>query len=276
MNTGLKLFKFPWEKGRLPKIFYDDPVVSLPVPKLKPGGRNFVQLGIEVDSTGHITAKTSVSDSVSTDAIFVGIVKNIDNVPLQKSRDTQRNRAIDGWWNMLSFSLVASAVGLKVTVEGRPHNVYECACEILSAAFAVKSPGTLLRRLYPIQAFELWCTEHLHEHWVPVTEYKAWRYVCWLKDTQAPPTKASRFVEALRFTWSMLGVEGSGEAEKSLRVRGISSQLRAGKKPWRPADLLNADEVLQLHALLADVSKPRGDRLFAGHILHLFYRRSRW
>ena len=223
-----------------------------------------------------MSAKASVQQPAAEDAVFVGVVKKLDDVPMQQDRDAQRRKAVECWWNMIAFSLVASAVGLKVSVEARVDNVFECACEILNAVFAVKSPGTLMRRLYSIQAFELWCIDHFHEHWIPVTEYKAWKYVTHLKDSGAAPTKASSFVEALRFSWYLLGVEGAGEAEKSLRIRGISSQMRAGKKPWRPADLLRLEEVLQLHAVLNNQEKPLGDRIFAGHVLHLLYSRSRW
>ena len=53
-------------------------------------------------------------------------------------------------------------------------------------------------------------------------------------------------------------------------------QMRASKKPWRPADLLRVDEVLLLHRVLGDESEPLGDRLMCGHCLHLLYSRSRW
>ena len=39
LNTDFNVFKYPWEKGRLKKFFSNEPVVKLPVPKLKPGGR---------------------------------------------------------------------------------------------------------------------------------------------------------------------------------------------------------------------------------------------
>ena len=43
-------------------------------------------------------------------------------------------------------------------------------------------------------------------------------------------------------------MEGADEAEKSLRVKGVSLQMRAVKTPWRPANLL----VLVLHRVLGD------------------------
>eukprot|EP00435_Cladocopium_sp_Y103_P038505 s526_g10.t1 len=275
-STDLKVFKYPWERGRLKRFFSDEPIVPVRVPSLKPGGRNFVGVTLEVDATGHVTAKASVKPAIADQAVFMSVVKKIDDMPVSDDRTLQRKKALEGWWSLLAFSLVSSSIGLKVTVEATADTVFECALKILDAVFAVKSPGTLMRRLYSIQAFEHWCNDKFNEHWLPVTEYKAWQYVCWLKDTSAAPTKATSFIEALRFSWYLLGVEGSGDAEKSLRVKGLASQQKASKKPWRPADLLRLDEVLQLHAILMDESAALGDRLLCGHFLHLLYGRCRW
>ena len=127
-----------------------------------------------------------------------------------------------------------------------------------------------------MQAYEDWCVEHLNKHWLPVTEFDVWTYVRWLQKTEAPATKAGSLVEALRFSWYLLGVEGANLAESSLRIKGVSSQMRAKKQPWRPADLLTVAEVKALHKMLMDTSQPLGDRALAGHVLHLLYSRSRW
>eukprot|EP00435_Cladocopium_sp_Y103_P065102 s975_g27.t1 len=212
-STDLRVFKYPWERGRLKKFF-----------------SNYFSQG-------------SYSETRAGGRCF-------------------------------RFRL--SVVQLKVSVEATIDTVLECAHGILDAVFSVKSPGTLMRRLYSIQAFEHWCNDQFNDHWLPVTEYRAWKYVSWLKETGAAPTKASSFLEALRFAWYLLGVEGSGEAEKSLRVKGLASQQRSKKKPWRPADLLKQEEVLRLHSVLADDDAALGDRLFSGHLLHMLYGRCRW
>lgn len=89
--------------------------------------------------------------------------------------------------------------------------------------------------------------EALGKHWLPVLEFDVWSYAKWLQATKAPPTKASSLVEALRYAWYLLGCEGCDLAERSLRVKGISSQMRALKRPWRPADLLSVSEIKVLH-----------------------------
>ena len=230
-NTNLQVFKYPWERGRLKKFFSNEPLVSVRTPSLKPGGRNFVGLELQVDASGRVSATTSVEQVQKSGSVFSSIVRKLDDVPVVQDRDAQRKRAIEGWWNLLAFSLVSSTIGLKVSVEATIDTVVQCAHKILDAVFAVKSPGTLMRRLYSIQSFEEWCVEKFNEHWLPVTEFRAWQYVCFLKDSNAAPTKAGSFLEALRFSWYLLGVEGSGECERSLRIKGISSQMRASKKP---------------------------------------------
>ena len=267
----MKVFKFPWERGRLAKIFGDKPLVSVKTPQLKMGPNNCLRMGLSVSESGSLEAKPvfKQEDSASSHAIFLDVVKAIVDKSELEDRDAKRQKALEAWWKLLSHSLVSSSVGLKVTVEATADTVHSCALEILDATFAVKSAGTLFRRLYAIQAYEDWCVEHRSKHWIPVSEYDVWTYV-------APATKAGSLVEALRFSWYLLGVEGSNLAESSLRIKGVSSQMRSHKKPWRRADLLTVTEVKALHKILYDSARPLGDRVLAGHALHLLYNRSRW
>ena len=87
--------------------------------------------------------------------------------------------------------------------------------------------------------------------------------VRWLKAVAAPATKATSFMEACRFRCFVIGVEGSNLVE--------SNQMKALKRPWRPADLLTVQEVLKLHEVLESENRHVVDRLFCGHMLHLLY-----
>ena len=132
------------------------------------------------------------------------VVRSDEEIPVAADKENKRDQALRAWWTILSHSLVSSAVGRKVTVEARVDNLREVALEILDATFAVKSPGTLLRRLFAIQAYEAGCVERLGKHWLPVVEFEVWTYVRWLQSTKALATKASSVVEALRFAWFCL------------------------------------------------------------------------
>ena len=58
LNTNLAVFKYPWEKGRLSAIFGPEPAIKVPIPKLAPGGRNFVQVGLAVGTGGQVSSTT--------------------------------------------------------------------------------------------------------------------------------------------------------------------------------------------------------------------------
>ena len=163
-------------------------------------------------------------------------------------------------------------MGLKVSVEATVDTVSECALKILDAIFAVKSLGSLYRRLYSLQAFEHWCADVHAEHWLPVSEMRVWQYVQWLRERDAAPTKAASFLESLRFAWFLLGVHGADESERSLRVKGIAAHMISTKRPWRPADLFRMDKAIRLHSILEDETAPLEDRAMTGHVLHLLYR----
>ena len=63
--------------------------------------------------------------------------------------------------------LVASKFNSHPTPSYGKHSlesVENVALKILDAIFAVKSPGTLYRRLYSSQAYEQWCIDTFAEH----------------------------------------------------------------------------------------------------------------
>lgn len=141
--------------------------------------------------------------------------------------------------------LTASAIGTKVIVEANDNNVLEVAREILPAVFGLKSPGALPKRLYAIQVFEAWCVDKRNSHWC----------LCRTNWYGSMPSIFKRLQllrrgpEALRFSWYLLGVHGSDEAERSLGVKGMAARLRAAKRPWQPADVLKLEEVRTLRLI---------------------------
>ena len=158
LNTNLSVFKYPWEKGRLASIFGPPPTIKVPVPKLSPGGRNFVQVGLAISAGGQVASTTLLKPKEQTVSAFVQVVRKVEDIEVEDDRARRRQHALDGFWSLLSMSIVSSAVGLKVTVESTMDTVRDCAMKILDATFTVKSPGTLLRRLYSLQSYQQWCS----------------------------------------------------------------------------------------------------------------------
>lgn len=89
--------------------------MKLLVPKLKPGGRNPVQ----ITEGGKVSAQASVRPSAKPHTVFMHVVKTRRILPLMstKTRSAKQLCRASGFWNMLAISLCSSAIGLKVTVE---------------------------------------------------------------------------------------------------------------------------------------------------------------
>lgn len=202
-----------------------------------------------------MTLKIKVSEVAEGCATFTAVVRKVSEVSYADERKQKRARAIRLWWDLLSTVVDASEIGRKAVAEAIMDALDGYAHEVLDACFGLKSPGTLLKRYYSLKSFHDWCIEFKTSAWLPMTETLAWDYVRWLKSASVPPTKATSFMEACRFCWFV--VDGSNLVESSFRIKGASNQMKAAKRPWRPADLLTVQEVLKLHASL---SPTRGTR----------------
>ena len=275
-NTDLGQFKFPWEKGPLASFFSKQSDNLIPLPKLQPGFNNAVSLDLKVTEESRVEPRLSAASSRPMGAIYESVVKQTDSEDFSAQRVQQKQLALSSWWKLLASNISASAFGQKVLEEASRDSVNAYAIEILDATFAVKSPNTLMKRYYALKGYFDFCENVEGCEWAPLTELSAWKYAKYLRDSDASATKIGSFIEAARFAWYMLGLHGANHVEASLRVKGLSAQMRVKKKPWRPAALLTITEVSSLHAGLENESLDVTDRIFCGHMLHLLYSRSRW
>ena len=275
-STNMSVFKFPWEKGPLASVFGKDQLVKSLELNLKPGGRNFVSMHLEVSEGSSMSARVKMKSMAVGTTGFARFVRQGGDLSASDSRERQRAKAVADWWKLLKTDRDANVVGQKVLKEASWLNEDSYAEQILDATFAVKAPGTINKRLYAMQAYAVWCQDVLGKCWQPLEETDAWRYVLHLKDSHAPATKATTFLEGVRFSWHLLGVKGADFTERSLRVRGVAVQQKAQKKPWRPADTLRVEEVRALHVILQSPDADKCDKLMSGHFLHMLYSRSRW
>lgn len=121
--TDLSLFKFPWEKGRLGKIFSPKPAIHVPVPKLQSGGRNVMHVDLTVGDSGQMSVKTVLKPEPVQTAAFLQVVTKVEDIKVMDEKAKRRKLALEGFWNLLSFSICSSSVGLKVTVEATADTV---------------------------------------------------------------------------------------------------------------------------------------------------------
>ena len=274
--TDKRQFLYPWERGPLRQIFGDASLVKKPKLVVQPSPLNTLKIAVGIDSSTKATAFIDKVAAQSSSAIFVGVVHSSVDMDHKAERAKKRIAVVSQWWGLVSQDLTASMIGRKV-VDESCHELYDdYGRELLDACFGLKSPDTLRKRFLSMKAFFDWCATESEQPALPLREAQAWQYIRHLKAVGAPATKATSFMEAVRFCWYIVGMDGGDEIQSSLRAKGLASQLFITKRPWRPADLLTIKEVLQLHAFLESDDRNLIDRVMVGHLLHLLYVRARW
>eukprot|EP00438_Fugacium_kawagutii_P008124 Skav207779 [mRNA] locus=scaffold5169:4757:8879:- [translate_table: standard] len=274
--TDFKQFKYPWERGYMSRLFGKQELPGRNAPSLGLGEVNPFRIQLEVKDGSAPTAAIRVDPPPVSGSITDQVVKKNDSLAFVAEKKEKRLKAVKQWWELIADVYMDTAVGRHINVEATLDNFDEYAVQVLDACFSVKSAATLSKRFYALKAFKDWCRDTEAVEWVPITEYKAWKYVLWLKHCGAAATKSTSFLESCRFAWYVLGLDGADTVELSNRVKGLCAQLHSHKRPWQPASVLTVAEVKKMHRFLSDDSKSLPDRAICGHLLHMLYCRARW
>ena len=272
-SSDVPKFTFPWERGSLKKIFAtdsEDPGVGT---LLSVSGANRFRVQMSVDDEAKVNAELcEAKQRADYKSIYAKVIKTAADIGYHEERQRKRGLAVSNWWKLLSVDLAVTEIGKKVADEADLSQIDEYGQELLDACFGVKSPNTLLKRYCSVNSFAQWCLSEQGFNWVPIDEKLVWLYI---RQSQAPPTKPASFLEAVRFCWFVLGMDGQ-EVMGSFRVKGLSAQLFSQKKEWQPADILTVDEVKKLHAFMECETHHLIDRVIGSHlILHRLYVRAR-
>ena len=116
-STNLQQFKFPWEKGRLGRVFGNNELVSIRSPVLEPTGYNPVSLNLNVSDHVKMTPAIKVREVAKGGAVFSAVVRKIPELNYIDERKQKRARALKLWWDLLSTVPTASEVGRKAMAE---------------------------------------------------------------------------------------------------------------------------------------------------------------
>ena len=94
----MSVFKFPWEKGRLAKIFSDQPLVPVKVPKLQPGPRSLLQMSLQVGQDGSVSAKPIFKSSVDSSdrPTFLDVVKSVADFSEPVDKEAKAHPSFEG------------------------------------------------------------------------------------------------------------------------------------------------------------------------------------
>ena len=253
----------PWEQGYMRALFEEDPN---PVDAMSmPSSWNVVRPEEAVEpSCVQMIAATS------SGAFFTKSIRSIKDSTFLEDRATAASRAATKWHIIIGANYCFSKVGKQIAVDVSNAEL------IIESVIGTKSPSTALGRANAMLSYMRWyCTSFDPEAFLPIDETSVWSYLMHLRQTGAPATKASSFVQALRFSHFFFGIEGCLEAFSSRRVTGSAELMLAGKCVTKQARPLTVQEVRRLHTLASDTENNIVDRVIAAHCLLMIYGRCR-
>ena len=174
-------------------------------------------------------------------------------------------------WNFfLSLDTNASTVGRQIASD--PHD----ADNIVTAVLGTKSPNTSLKRINALLSFHRWACVCDIDQVIPFDEKVCWKYIQYLHDAKISASRATSFVQAVRFSHFVFQVQGALEVSTSRRICGSADiQLASKQEAMNQARPLTVDETKRLHQLASSDELDIIDRCIVSHLLMMLYGRCR-
>eukprot|EP00435_Cladocopium_sp_Y103_P049925 s2541_g15.t1 len=181
-STGIVL---PWETGSFRELLSDDPFPML-VPKVHVSGLIDHGAGDAPEKIAEELA--NVASSSDSRPACASLVSCVDDVNFLQRRQDLRNAAIWKLLHVIRFCLQASSTGRNIMELGPDMAQSSEAFDEVSAVVGVKSPATLIKRANSLLSFLRWVARFGNPDSNPCVEPVIWKYLCHLKETQAPAT----------------------------------------------------------------------------------------
>ena len=198
-------------------------------------------------------------------------IKNKADRSFLDERAAQTARAIAKLRRFIELAGDCSSLTKQVLDEGTEDGQEQ----VLLSIIGTRSPGTVVKGTNALFHYYRWRSVSFSDECFPLEEPKVWSYMRHLQTSNAAPTKAQSFLQALRFAKFVLQLEGVDDCVVSRRLQGISELQLAGKRPTRQARPLTVLEVKKLHGIMSDEKKDLQQRVLASHLLLMLYSRSR-
>lgn len=267
----------PWERGVFREIFEkSSSSVVLQAPNLTVPSQNVSMWNFKpvfeaaMDEISHTAAGMPLCESLYSLSMM-----NVSDASHETKLKLAREVAVSKWLTIIKLYPNSSEIGRQIATEAVGELAEKTEVEIVEAVLGVRSPNTAIARANPILRLLRWlaCNEVSGE--VFLSEPQVWRYLKFLKDSEASPTAASSLVSALRYAKYVLGFEMLDKAVLSRRIVGLSDLLLAAKQFLKQALVLTVLQVRGLHTLLENNHADIWDRALAGYTLVALYARAR-
>ncbi|CAJ1438941.1 unnamed protein product [Effrenium voratum] len=183
--------------------------------------------------------------------------------------DEDRKRSLDAWVLLVLDNPGASVAGTLIQQEDQDGQL-----SVLADIFRAKATATLRARASALLAYMRWGrAEHGRTFTLfPVKEVVVYEYLCFLRDTRSPPTKAERFVQALAFCKGTLQADVDNVLASS-RIKGATIPIE-GHRVVRKKRPLTVAQVADLERRASTDESATG--VFCGYLCFLVHGRLRW
>lgn len=143
--------------------------------KLHASSNSFVKVDVEVRRGLECTAAIGVRPTRTDNALYSKVVKQVLGGSYIEERDVKRDLGVRAWWDLLRFDMLCSDPGRIAMQEKGLSDIYRNGIEILDASLGVKSPNTVMKRLYAVKTYNTWVIRRYVKS-LPVDEQKMWTY----------------------------------------------------------------------------------------------------
>ena len=187
-----------------------------------------------------------------------------------------REKALSKWGLLIEDGLEHTVAGkqlLELKKTACDERTFSC---MINDILQSKSTSTLHSRADSLILFSRW--KQLHKDGstlFPIFESEAYDYLCSLRASSKPPTRASRFLEAVHFAGGVLGFDLE-PFRSSARLGGVIKSIATFRRERVKRDPLTRQQVLLLEIALLSHQLPSVELVFIGFILFLIFTRCRF
>ena len=276
-NLNTAEISMPWERGVYRNFFDRSRVAGLPQsPSLSINLQNVSMWNrlptyhAAMDEISHTAAGVPLCESLYSSSML-----NISDLNFEAKIARAKDVAVAKWLAIIKLFPAASDVGRQIESEAFGDEAGDVERRIVEAVLGVRSPNTAIARANSILRLIRWLVHSEIPDETFLSEKQVWRYLQYLRDTEAKPSTGAQLVSALRYCKYIFGFTTLDDAVRSRRVVGLSELLLSAKQFLKQAKVLTVQQVCLLHMLLENESKDIWDRALAGYTLVALYARAR-
>ena len=263
LSIGIDKPKFFWEVDPFLKtIFGKEPIGALVMPEVvRP------EPAINVETPQDVWSYLRRPKRAKTDA---GIASKTLKFVTEKDEMGKRASVLADWASLVCVDIESFNIGRVLASDSTGEVTHAMVVETVGACFAMKATATLTKRFYALNRFVNWCFKDKRTPF-PLREKDLFQYMQELRDNESTAPSAGRsFLEAVKFSSAILGLDGNVVELGTARLSGVASQLALRAGPILQATPLTVVQVRLLERLLVETEDLK-DKVVIGGALVLLY-----